>query len=114
MPGQSPYVKNPSAEVGEGFFVTECRLLILDLVGDTIDCEVSVFGKGDIVLFPDLTELFGYELLKQFAVVVFAFSLEGFHIGFGAEHVAIDAKTGEYGDYYRLKLKFSSAIIVER
>ena len=36
------------------------------------------------------------------------------YIGFGAEHVAIDAKTGEYGDYYRLKLKFSSAIIVER
>ena len=33
------------------------------------------------------------------------------YIGMGAEKIEIEAKTGEYGDYYRLKLVFKSTVV---
>lgn len=35
------------------------------------------------------------------------------YVGKGAENVAIEAKTGEYGDYFRLRLKIHTGTIVE-
>lgn len=33
------------------------------------------------------------------------------YIGTGAEEMEIEAKTGDYGDYYRVRLKFKSTVI---
>lgn len=34
------------------------------------------------------------------------------HIGLGADEIEIESKTGEYGDYYRVRLKFKSTVII--
>lgn len=36
------------------------------------------------------------------------------YVGYGAENVVIEAKTGEYGDYYTLRLKIHTETIVEK
>ena len=33
-------------------------------------------------------------------------------VGYGAESVVIEAKTGEYGDYYRLRMKIHTGTVV--
>ena len=86
-------MKNPLAKIGKGLFIAESSFLVLDLIGNPINSQVTIFGERNVVLFPDLTELFGHKLLKDFAVVVFAFSLEIFHIGFRAKGLSIGEKS---------------------
>ena len=53
-------------------FGDEGCLFKLDLISDSIHCEISAICKGDVVLFPFLSDIFSTELFKNFAFVVFA------------------------------------------
>jgi len=80
-------------KIGDALFIAEGRLLELYLIGDTIDSDVAIFGERNVVLFPDLTEIFGNHLLEDFALVVLGSSNGLIEICFGADELSASHKS---------------------
>ena len=62
-----------SGEVQQGLFACKGRRFIFNLIGDTINSDISVIGERNGIFNPFLTERLGDELLENLALVVLAF-----------------------------------------
>jgi len=81
-PGKSPTL---FLKVGDALFVAEGRLLELDLICNSVNCDIAVFCERNIVLFPYLTEVFSDHLFEDLTTVVLGSGICFFEELLGAE-----------------------------
>ena len=63
----------PGSEPSQKLFICKGCLFELDLIRDSVYCEVSAICKGNVILDPRLATFFSYHFLKDFTLIILAF-----------------------------------------
>ena len=85
-------VREGLAEVCQSLLVCEGCLLELYLVGNSVDFDIARLGEGDVILDPDLSELFGDQFFEDFTAVILGVCEELFEELQGAERFSVGHK----------------------